>query len=197
MKNPLPSFLTLGLLLVSCSLFSQNYVDFNQERLDLTKNGMLVLGSWAAINLISSPILAHHSTGSTKYFHQMNGGWNLFNIAIAGVGYYQATKLGQCDLSLANSLLEQQKIEKLLLFNAGLDVAYVATGLYLIQKAKNSTNNQDRFKGFGQSLILQGAWLFVFDVGFYWVQHHHGSKLIDKIEGLSISPIGLSLTLQL
>lgn len=197
MTTSLRTSLTVGFLLVSGFLAAQNLVNLNQERLDLTKNGMIVLGSWAAINLISSPILAHKSSGSAKYFHQMNGGWNLINIALAGVGYYQATQLGLSDLSLVSSLIEQQKIEKLLLFNAGLDVAYVATGLYLIEKSKTNTNHPDRLQGFGQSLILQGAWLFAFDLGFYLLQHHHGSKLMDKIEGLSINPTGLSLTLLL
>ena len=84
---------------------------YNQQRIDKTKTGMIILGSWAAANLLSSPILSGRASGSNKHFHQMNGLWNIVNIGIAGAGYLALTKEDPSSMTLAQSVLEQQKIE--------------------------------------------------------------------------------------
>ena len=184
--------MVLIFLLIPGLLWAQEWTAFNQERLTMTRHGMLVLGTWAASNLIVNPILASQASGSRKYFFRMNAYWNVVNLAIAGIGYYGAAKADPNLLSLSETISEQHKIEKLLLFNAGLDLAYVLGGLYLRERSKNTNNNPDRLKGFGESIILQGAWLFAFDMAFYLFQRHHGVPLI---EGLSLipSPVGLTL----
>ncbi|MEM6830936.1 MAG: hypothetical protein AAF551_10515 [Bacteroidota bacterium] len=177
-------FFSIGLI---CA---QDLVGYNQERLDLTKTGMLILGSWAATNMMTSPIFATRTSGSTKFFHQMNGYWNVVNLVIAGLGYYGATKDDPFSFSLSQSLIEQQKLEKLLLFNGGLDIAYVMGGLYLVERSKRVEKNRDRLNGFGKSIMLQGAFLFAFDIVFYWVQHQHGTELLKIVDGLALAPSG-------
>lgn len=76
----------------------------------------------------------------------------------------------------------QHKMEKALVFKAGLDLAYIATGFYLKEKAKNTNDNTDRFQGYGESLLLQGGFLFFFDVGYFLVQKKHGAKLFTLIK---------------
>ena len=166
---------------------------FNEERLDLTKKGMIVLGSWAGANIALSPILASSTTGSEKYFHHMNGYWNGFNLALAGIGLFTSIKGDPKGLTMSQTLKEQQKIEKTLLFNAGLDLAYVAGGFYLQERAKNSTGNTDRLKGYGQSLVLQGGFLFAFDLAFYAIQKRHGNKLFTLVDGLAVHPSGFRI----
>jgi len=172
---------------------AQNLDGFNNERLNLNKKGMLVLGSWAAANIVLSPILANSSSGSEKYFHQMNGYWNGVNLIIGGLGYYTALKTDPNGLSMSQTLKEQHKLEKTLLFNAGLDLAYIAGGFYLQERAKNTISNADRLQGFGQSLVLQGGFLFAFDVAFYLVQKNHGAKLFPLVDNLAIHPTGFSI----
>ncbi|MEZ4981724.1 MAG: hypothetical protein R2769_09095 [Saprospiraceae bacterium] len=48
-----------------------------------------------------------------------------------------------------------------------MDVAYIAAGAYLIEKGKNADENADLWKGFGQSIALQGGFLLLFDIGFH------------------------------
>ncbi len=189
------------LLVVLC--FSMLYVtaqeleSFNQERLTINKSGMLVLGSWALANIAMSPIFASRSTGWEKSFHQMNGYWNGVNLIIAGFGYYSATQGDFQGLSLAETFSEQHSMEKILLFNAGLDIGYIATGLYLQERAKTATKKRDQLKGFGRSVMLQGGFLFLFDVGFYLVQHYHSSVLYNMAQHISMSPGGFSLAFTL
>ena len=159
----------------------------------MNKKGMLVLGSWATANIAMSPILASRNTGSAKYFHQMNGYWNSVNLVIAGIGYYAASKTDPSGFTLAETIKEQYKLEKILLFNAGLDLAYIAGGFYLKERAKTTTGNADRLKGFGQSLILQGGFLFAFDVAFYLIQSKHGEFLSKYVDQLAFGPGGFAM----
>jgi len=166
-------FLSL-LLSFSTTIFPQNLTlsKFNQERIDLNRKGLTVLGSWAGANLITNGILLTNASGSDKYFYQMNVYWNVINGALAGLGALQAKKM-QAGLSPFQTLEEQSSTEKTFLVNTGLDVAYVMTGVYLLEKSKNSIDSQEKLKGFGQSVILQGGFLLFFDGIMYGLHRSH------------------------
>ena len=167
-------------------------LDFNTQRLQINRTAMTVLGGWAIGNLASGALLTGQKTGKAKYFHQMNLGWGAINLGIAGFAYYSAVKTDPASFDLLNSFKEQEKITRILLFNAGLDLGYIMGGAYLRERAKNTTNNPERFAGFGESIMLQGAFLLIFDLAVFWVHHQHGKDLHPLIGGLSLSGNGLS-----
>ena len=181
-------FLSLLFLSFSTTIFSQNLTlsNFNQERLDLNRKGLTVLGSWAGANLITNGILLANASGSDKYFYQMNVYWNVVNGALAGLGVLQAKKT-QADLSPFQTLEEQSSTEKTFLVNTGLDVAYLMTGVYLLEKSKNSTDSQEKLKGYGQSVILQGGFLLLFDGIMYGVHRSHLKKGKAIFENLTFT----------
>ncbi len=146
---------------------------------------MLVLGSWSAANLIYSGASAGPAEGSNKYFHQMNMIWGGINITLATIGYLSAKN--KDGLGFAKSLQKQSSLEKTFLFNAGLDIAYVAGGFYLKEKAYNDFKNKDRYKGYGKSIVLQGSALFLFDGILYLVHQRHGKKLNKLFEKIQLS----------
>lgn len=194
MKN---CFLTLVISFVALSVIqAQDLEEFNSQRLNLTANGMLVLGTWGLANLTVNPVLQFNATGSRKYFHQMNTMWGAVNLGLAGVGYYNAIKGNPSLFSLAQTISEQQSMEKILLLNTGLDIAYLSTGFFLREKSKSHTNRPERLYGYGNSLILQGAWLFAFDLGFYLLQNKQGKGLGKIIDGLAVTPNGVMFNLQ-
>ena len=160
--------------------------NFNQERLDLNRKGLTILGSWAGANLITNGILLTNASGSDKYFYQMNVYWNVVNGALAGLGVLQAKKT-QANLSPFQTLEEQSSTEKTFLVNTGLDVAYVMTGVYLLEKSKNSIDSQEKLKGYGQSVILQGGFLLLFDGIMYGVHRSHLKKGKAIFENLSFT----------
>ena len=172
----------------STRIFSQNLTlpNFNQERNDLNRKGMTVLGSWAGANLVTNGILLSNSSGSDKYFYQMNVYWNVVNGALAGLGVLGAKKK-QGNLSAFQTLEEQSSTEKTFLINTGLDAAYVMTGVYLLEKSKNSMDNQDMLKGYGQSVILQGGFLLLFDGIMYGVHRSHLKKGKAIFENLTFT----------
>lgn len=190
-KRVLLFFLVFGLS--TLSILAQEVPDlqvFNASRLDYNKNGMLILGSWAVGNMVWGGIGASRQTGSSKAFHQMNLYWNTVNLAIAGFGYWQATQEVP-DSNFWASLEAQQGIEKILLVNAGLDLAYMAGGMYL--KERGLRKEKDQWVGFGNSIVLQGAFLLLFDSVLYGVHHAHAKNLPEIFQHLHLSPTGFSL----
>ncbi len=191
MKNCLCTiFITL-----SCTIaFTQqsNLNDFNLARQKISKTSMIVLGGWSAGNIIYGSIAASQTSGSARYFHQMNAIWNGVTLGLATAGLI-AKKEKQ--LSLAQSLGKQANAEKIFLFNTGLDAAYIAGGFYLKERAKNLTENAERSKGYGESIILQGSALLVFDAILYAIHSYHGraiNKIAEKIT-LSSTPGGIGV----
>lgn len=194
MKSIRPPYLALLLvfLLLGISVHaqsSQGLLAFNAERLQLTRGGMGILGGWAVANMGFSGIQYFRTTGATRSFHQMNVMWNVVNLGLAVPGYLGASPGNADSLSLGETIHAQHQIEKILLVNAGLDVGYIMTGFFLREKSKTATKRNDMFKGFGNSLLLQGSFLLLFDSVFYLVQHRHGQASLSPILAhLSVGP---------
>lgn len=142
---------------------------WNTERLQHTRNAMWVLGTWASANVLVGAIgLAGAKTPQNRAFHQMNVGWGLINLGLAASGIWTATHTDPAQLDWLQSMEAQQKLQRIFLLNAGLDVGYVMTGAWLQERARNVSKNSARLHGFGRSIALQGAFLFVFDLGAYF-----------------------------
>ena len=165
------------LMLLSLNGAAQQTVlnDFNAKREHINKTAFIVLGAFSAANIIYGTIASTQTSGTTKYFHQMNAIWNGVTLGILAIGRFTAKPHG--DLSFGESLKKQQGIEKIYLFNAGLDLAYIGTGAYLYEKSKTTIKKPERLKGYGQSLLLQGGALLLYDVIMYSIHNKHGRQL--------------------
>ena len=190
----LKRILIISLLWATTCTYGQSLEELNAKRLKTNKTGMKVLGTWAVANMVASPILKNNATGSEKYFHEMNLYWNAFNLAIASAGYIGSLKDDPSKYDLKESIKEQQKIEKILLFNTGLDIGYVAAGFFLNERGKRK--NDLRLEGYGNSLKLQGAFLAVFDLFFYLAHHKNAKQLLNILDNVSPSAQGLGLKFQ-
>lgn len=192
--------LRVGWLIISlfCALMAQSQVtkqdSIARERIQLVQNNMYVLGAWAAANIVQGTISASNTKGSEHYFHQMNAYWNSVNLAIAGVGLLGIRKQLKKEHTMGFNLKAQYQLEKILLVNTGLDLAYITTGLYL--KERGLRLNNTRNQGYGNSLLLQGAFLLVFDLIQYG-QHRKNTKWLEgKLDQLQmgVSSNGLALS---
>jgi len=153
---------------------------------------MLTLGGWAVANIAAGAVLQGPAEGSTKHFHRMNAMWNGFNLAIAGFGYYTALHSDPASWDVATSLSKHNSFQKILLFNAGLDAGYIMGGLYLTERAKRPDVNSDQLKGFGRSIMLQGAFLMVFDLANYFIAAGRNSN-IPVLLGSTGDGVGLMI----
>ncbi len=184
MKKKLLLLTCAGLLAIANKARGQtnsSLIDFNRHQQRTTKAGMMTLGSWAVGNFAVSGLSLSKPQDSRYYFHQMNLFWNVVNVTLAGIGYVRATRKDISSLSLSQTIKDHHSLRRTLLFNAGLDVGYMAGGLYLLEKAKNATKQAARWRGYGRSLILQGGFLLAFDTIFYLVVRSEASGLLDAI----------------
>jgi len=173
--------LTSAFLLFSILVFSQTLEESWQAEQNYRQTGMMVLGGWAVANIASGLVFRTNTSGSTSRFYEMNAIWNGVNLAIAGFGYFSAARLGT-DGSALELFQEQMGIDKTLLFNAGLDLGYIAAGAWMMEHSKNGSKDPDLWKGYGKSIMLQGAFLFAFDVAMVLIH-----KKVTIGEGMELS----------
>jgi hypothetical protein len=126
----------------------------------INRIGMWTLGGWAVANGVVSGIMYFTGPGD-QAFHEMNVMWNTVNLGLAASALISGMN-AEAPETLAEDIEAQHRLEKTLLFNAGLDVGYVMAGLFLRQYAE--TSGEPRYAGWGTSLIVQGSFLFAFDV---------------------------------
>jgi hypothetical protein len=191
-KFVLTSFLLLTVIAAANAQEMHNFYTFS---LQYNQTGMYVLGGWAVSNILTGAYGWTTQTGSTKYFHQMNTMWNIVNLSIAGFTLYNFAVTDISLLAPGDMLQKHMTFEKLFLINAGLDIIYMGAGGLLIHRAGKSEKNSLRYSGYGKSIILQGAFLFAFDLVMYLVQFQHRLNFKPIIENLEVRPGVISLLL--
>ncbi|MDQ6813827.1 MAG: hypothetical protein M3040_08825 [Bacteroidota bacterium] len=190
--------LAAGLMLFKSALPQQIDLDnFNLHRQKINKKGMFAIGGWSAANILYGSIAASRTRGSTVYFNRMNAIWNAVTFGISTIGYFTSKK--EDGLTFRQSLNRQTSIEKIFLANTLLDAVYVAGGLYLQERAHNTIQNGEKLKGYGQSIVLQGSVLFLFDGLMYILHTHHGKLMYNFAEKVKFASTenGLGVILKL
>ncbi len=183
-------------LFLSVPVFSQDaYSNYYSRSLKINNTGMVVLGSWAILNISTGAYGWSRYTGQSKYFHQMNLFWNVVNLSIAGIALYGNAHTDYSMWEQGMFLEKHLKTQNLFLINAGLDIGYMGGGLLLRHLSERYPNNSDRLKGYGNSVILQGAFLFVFDLVMYGLQRNHRGQFLDQLSLLPMND-GWGLALQ-
>lgn len=144
-------------------------------RPQIVRRGMVVLGSWAAANLVAGTTGAIISDNPrVAGIWEMNALWNTVNLGLAGATLVAERRrtdpTGATQLTLPAYREASHRLEKTLLFNAGLDIGYMTLGGWLWERGSRGPGissagvGAERLTGWGQALVLQGAFLFVFDV---------------------------------
>ncbi|MGV3621949.1 MAG: DUF6992 family protein [Archangium sp.] len=136
---------------------------WNQERITTQRVGFGVLGAWAVGNLTVGTIAALRSNDERDaWFHLGNALWNTVNLGLAIAGFAMQWNADPNAFDAKQSLRESSSSATIFGVNGGIDVGYVATGAFLWQRGL--AEHDSKLVGMGQALILQGAFLFVFDV---------------------------------
>jgi hypothetical protein len=160
----------------------------NIARIQINKTAMFTLGAWSLGNMaVNGTLLALQANTPSAdrtqsyYFQQMNVFWNVVNLGLAAGGLYGAFTENPHGVSLFETINQQSTIERILLLNAGLDVAYITAGAWMLERSKNASDNTALWQGYGQSLILQGAFLLLFDAVVYAIHHSTSEPLLREI----------------
>lgn len=120
---------------------------------------MSTLMAWAVASVATGTMLL--STSRDNYVRAVgvqNVAWGAIDGAIAAFGYRGIRKQRLLDKPVAHWKTEDQRLRKVFLINAGLDVLYIAAGAALWGLSKNEI-----VRGSGAGVIFQGSFLFAFD----------------------------------
>jgi hypothetical protein len=119
-----------------------------------------------------------------KYFGQMNLFWNVVNLSIAGFALYGNYTTDASMMNGQEMLAKHLKTENILLINSVLDVGYIGAGFLMRHLSAGSAKREDLLKGYGNSVIMQGAFLLVFDLVMYGFLRDYR---VDFPEGISLA----------
>ena len=183
-------------MLLGIASSAQTHNDFYTRSKQINQSGMYFLGGWAVANMALGTYGWMRYEGHTRYFHQMNAAWNLVNAGIATWALFDMGREDVSGLSSHELLRKHIRTENLYLINAGLDLLYMAGGAWMIHASSRSTENADMLKGYGQSVILQGTFLFLFDLTKFSIQYRHRQGFLQHTQ-IGLTPTGLRLAFSL
>lgn len=188
------------LLIISASAYAQSdslLQSLQVNRQKINETGMLVLGGWAVGNVLLGTYGNFKANGEAKYFHQFNAMWNVVNLGIAAFGYFNAINTDPTTMTNIEIIKDFNSLQNFLLLNAGLDAAYIMTGFYLKERAKNSSS-AERLKGYGNSLLLQGGFLLLFDVSLYFIHQNNADiNFYPHLESFFAGGVGVGFNWKL
>lgn len=166
--------------------------EINTARCKHTFNGMIAFSSWTGANLIAGTAGYFTTEGELKHFFEMNIYFNLINAAIAVPGIIGAVKAKRTGLNFEQTVKESNKIQLIYLVNGVLDLTYITTGFLFRAIGDNQTQSdlQNRWKGYGDSFIVQGGFLLLYDFIAFAVHAKNGKRLNEHWKKLSFSPYG-------
>jgi len=188
----------LSFLICSNLAFAQ-LADYKRDYNKINEHLMLTLGSYALGNFaVSGAGYFSAEDQYTKHFHEMNVMWNTVNFGLALPGYLKARK-NAGDWDVAEMERQQRKTKSIFLINSAVDIGYIATGIYLRGEAENRPDESDMFRGYGDSMVLQGSFLFAFDLVAFAIhkQHFNVNKSLFEKVSMSTTPQGIRLAIQL
>ena len=157
------------------------------------------VAAWGGANALGGLALVWASsrsgTSTQWHFGAMSAGWGVVNVGIAAGGLLAS---GPPPAEPGALLEAERQFHDILLFNLGLNVAYSAVGATMLGASYYGIDNIGRWRGFGASLVLQGAGLLVLDGIAFFASRSRLSSLLDAGVQLSVqaAPTGAALTLQ-
>jgi hypothetical protein len=118
------------------------------------KGAMNVLLGWSGASVIAGSAMLFHESRTIRDLGIQNVAWGVIDGGIALYARRSITRKRGSGISVQK---ERNSFRKLLLINSLLDVAYVGVGTAL------AASGRDNLKGHGYGIIVQGAFLLLFD----------------------------------
>lgn len=138
--------------------------DYDMRMRRILLHHTAILGWWSSLNVVGG-LLGFFWYNSFWYFFLIMGlVWGLINFLITVMvirhGVIRRFKTG----TIIQRIEAQWHLEKIMLFNIGLDLSYIFFGLFLYEGGCNdSPLKTELYSGFGMNLVMQGLFLFCMD----------------------------------
>lgn len=147
-----------------CAQFAQAQYDPAVQK-SILQFHSTALTSWGAANVAHS--LAYGIGKGSEYqnLRSMNLAWGAINMGLGALTIFEARKPVSY---FTPDVIEQQ--QKAFLINGILDIGYIASGVITwgLANRQNGQDRRDVYRGFGKSIVMQGAVLLALDlIGYY------------------------------
>ena len=170
---------TAALLLVATPLAQTA----SEHALQLENQAMNTLAYWGTGNVLAGGLGALLTDNAQlEAFHTMNASWGAVNLGLALVGKASL----QRETTPTSQHERWLRLPSIFAFNAGLDVAYISAGAWLWSTGAETDNPTQ--EGWGQSLVLQGSALMIFDL---WMAQRFNQS--NRRIWLSTHPAGTAI----
>lgn len=164
------------------------YDSVNIKHDRLTTNATYALAGWSLASVTSGLIGKNNSSGEAREFHKRNVLFGSINLGLAGLGILRNRLDANRGYPPEQTFKRTAATQRLFLFNAGLDLAYIAYGLYTRERAYRYTGARyDKLRGTGNALLAQGGFLTVFDFVQYLLHSSNAKRLNTKLQTLSFT----------
>lgn len=141
--------------------------------MDVERRHMTVLAGWSGANLLggaTGALLAEDPRW--RSFHATNAAWNTVNLGIAAIGAIGVHRRARLEEPAPDALARQHRgLRTALAVNLALDGVYIGTGAVFV--ARGGELRGLDLRGMCASLIVQGAFLALFDAHFL---HAHRAR---------------------
>jgi len=154
----------------------RDWLQIGNQRLAQQDKAMWILLGWGSLNLAGGSLLALNRTH--RDFYIMMAGWGLVNAGIAAFSLLSPEAYDSSTL-FSQVLKDEQLFNRILSINSGLNIGYIATGFCMASMGKST-----RIRQFGTAIMIQGAFLAVFDTVLLL-------DSISRLNNLSIIPFAL------
>ena len=167
---------------------------------DARRDHLWRVAGWGGANVAGGLALVLASRrderGARWAFGAMSAGWGAVNVGIAAVGL--ATAPAEAASAYGTALSAERNFHDILLLNLGLNVAYAGVGGTMLAAGYRDVSNAAEWRGFGTSLILQGAGLLVLDGVAFLASRTRLADLVGLAGELSATalPTGFRLALR-
>lgn len=135
------------------------FFDYQQRTLDILKY-------WGLSSVAVGALCTLVPDKRVRHFGYQAATWGAIDAKLAIFGQYQAsqkaTRFARGELDAAVVAREIERLRTILLVNAGLDVGYIATAVWLLATAGERHERQ----GMGAGILVQGLFLLVYDLAF-------------------------------
>jgi hypothetical protein len=167
---------------------------------DARRDHLWRVAGWGGANVAGGLALvlasARSEQGARWAFGAMSAGWGAVNVGIVAVGL--ATAPTEAATAYGTALSAERNFHDILLLNLGLNVAYAGVGGTMLAAGYRDVSNAAEWRGFGTSLILQGAGLLVLDGVAFLASRTRLTDLVGLAGDLSATalPTGFRLALR-
>lgn len=164
--------------------------EWNRDRLTTSRVGMLVLGSWAVGNMGVGAVGFGVATDERwRAFHLTNLVWNSVNVTLALISLIREWDDDAASFTAKQSVVFSEGNEKVFFINAALDLGYLVVGAF--SWVHGDATQTQWLVGVGQALLIQGAFLMLFDGVMGILNARLTNRLLEGVE-ISVTPAGVA-----